>query len=265
MKKLSKLTIALLLASSAVFANTNKVYVTVNGEDITAQTIAVALKNPQVQFDVLPANVQKNILDQLVEKKLLEQHAVKDKKITSNKFFKDTLRDMKQSLAFQIWQQEEAKKVKISEDELKEYYEKSKIEFEASHILLEDEKSAKEVIATLKKSKNLKADFPKLAKEKSVGPSKVDGGSLGKFNYHMMVPEFSAATDKLKVGTISSKPVKSKFGYHVIYLQAKKSVPVLDFKQAKNQLRQQVGQKKLAAMMEEASAKLKSKAKIIYK
>jgi parvulin-like peptidyl-prolyl isomerase len=81
----------------------------------------------------------------------------------------------------------------------------------------------------------------------------------------MMVESFSEAANKLKPGTITKSPVKSKFGYHIIYLENKTIVPTLEFEKAKNQIRQQVGQKKLSQRMTQLSDKLKAKAKIIYK
>lgn len=59
------------------------------------------------------------------------------------------------------------------------------------------------------------ADFTALAKEHSDGPSARKGGDLGIFHAERMVKEFSDAAFKLKVGQVS-KPVKTKFGFHII-------------------------------------------------
>lgn len=59
------------------------------------------------------------------------------------------------------------------------------------------------------------ADFADLAKKHSDGPSKTKGGDLGVFPPGRMIPEFSAATQKLKIGQVSG-PVKTAFGYHII-------------------------------------------------
>ncbi|MFK7818024.1 MAG: peptidylprolyl isomerase [Planctomycetaceae bacterium] len=63
------------------------------------------------------------------------------------------------------------------------------------------------------------ADFAALAGKHSDGPSKVNGGDLGKFKPAQMVPAFSRATLKLKVGEVSG-PVESDFGYHIILRKA---------------------------------------------
>lgn len=57
--------------------------------------------------------------------------------------------------------------------------------------------------------------FEDLARELSECESASKGGDLGIFNSGSMVPEFERALSKMEVGEIS-KPVKSKFGYHII-------------------------------------------------
>lgn len=58
-------------------------------------------------------------------------------------------------------------------------------------------------------------DFAQLANERSEGPSASKGGELGIFTANRMVEEFSRAAFALKPGEVS-RPVKTKFGYHVI-------------------------------------------------
>lgn len=59
------------------------------------------------------------------------------------------------------------------------------------------------------------ADFAGIATDKSTGPSAAKGGDIGIFTADRMAEEFSAAAFAMKVGDIS-KPVKTKFGYHII-------------------------------------------------
>ena len=108
-----------------------------------------------------------------------------------------------------------------TDKEAKEYYDENPDlfaidEVEASHILVEDEKLAGEILDKLKGG----ADFAEMAKEHSIDGSAAQGGSLGTFGKGVMVPEFENAAFALKPGEISDL-VKSKFGYHIIKVTGK--------------------------------------------
>lgn len=98
----------------------------------------------------------------------------------------------------------------------KAYYEANKASFKvdevtASHILVKDEATAKEVQAKLKAGEK----FEDLAKQYSIDGSAANGGSLGTFGRGAMVKEFEDAAFALKPGEISDI-VKTQFGYHII-------------------------------------------------
>ncbi len=88
----------------------------------------------------------------------------------------------------------------------------------ASHILVDTEDEAKAVIDRINKGES----FEDLAKElsKDTG-SAANGGDLDYFEYVDMVQPFSEAAFNMEVGEVS-KPVESKFGYHVIKVTDKK-------------------------------------------
>ncbi len=83
----------------------------------------------------------------------------------------------------------------------------------AAHILVKTEAEALGVLYDVKHGK----DFGEVAREKSMCPSKKNGGDLGTFGRGQMVKEFEVAAFALKPGELS-KPVKSQFGWHVIKL-----------------------------------------------
>ncbi len=129
-------------------------------------------------------------------------------------------------------------------------------EVDARHILVESEEKAKEVFDKVNKGE----DFAKLAAEYSTDPgSKADGGKLGYFTKGMMVKEFEDAAFALKKGEVS-KPVKSKFGWHVIKVEDRRVKPLPTFDEVKgqivNSMVQQNGQR--------VATDLRSKAQIEY-
>lgn len=81
----------------------------------------------------------------------------------------------------------------------------------ASHILVEDEETAKD----LKTKIEAGASFEAMAKEHSSCPSKAQGGDLGWFGKGQMVKPFEDAAFATDTGKISA-PIKTQFGYHLI-------------------------------------------------
>lgn len=94
----------------------------------------------------------------------------------------------------------------------------------ARHILVADEQTAKDIIVRLQNGE----DFATLAKELSTDTgSGANGGDLGWFGAGAMVPEFETAAFALKnPGDITTEPVKSDFGYHIIQLIARQERPL---------------------------------------
>lgn len=77
-----------------------------------------------------------------------------------------------------------------------------------------------------------KKTFEQAAKESSEDPGSKDmGGELGVQMRTVFMPEFEAAVYKLKMGEVS-KPIRSKFGYHLIQLeQSGAAIPELERQQ----------------------------------
>src|SRR5699024_5511573 len=110
--------------------------------------------------------------------------------------------------------------VEISDEEIKEYYDRISEEVEAEHILVEDEELAKEIKDKLDNGE----DFEELAKEYSTDPgSAEEGGKLGVIPVGQFVPEFEDAVYTLDVDAISD-PVQSDHGYHIIKVTDKRDV-----------------------------------------
>jgi parvulin-like peptidyl-prolyl isomerase len=80
-----------------------------------------------------------------------------------------------------------------------------------------------------------------------------------------MVPEFSTASMKLKSGEFTKAPVKTQFGYHIIYLDDKKESSIESFDDVKNKLQQELSQKIFFDLIKAEATKLKEKSKIEYK
>lgn len=126
----------------------------------------------------------------------------------------------------------------------------TKEEARARHILLEKEADALDVIEALKNG----ADFAEVAKERSTGPSSVEGGDLGWFEAQQMVPEFSAAAFALEPGKFTEQPVKTQFGWHVILLEDTRSIGAPAFEQVKDQLAAELSRELITAKIKELTS-----------
>lgn len=267
-KKLVTSLIATLAISTASLSAQD--FGSVNGDKITKEDVAVVLRNPNINFEALPKKSKNKILDQVIEKKLLAGNALKSG-VDKESAYKTALVKLKKDLALEIWMQKEFKKMKASESEMKDFYGKNKAQFkvpstlEARHILTETEKDAKDVIKTLNSASKKKDKFIELAKTKSKGPSGPKGGYLGKFQENQMVPEFSKAAKALSKGKYSKTPVKTQFGYHVIYLEDKQAPSTMPYDKVKDKIKQVVLQEKFRKHIKSKSDALRSKANIVVK
>ena len=129
--------------------------------------------------------------------------------------------------------------IEPTEEELRSHFENDILAYEteeeirASHILVQDEETANQILEELA----LGQSFAELAKEYSTDTGTVDeGGDLGWFSRGQMVVEFEEAAFALEKGEIS-KPVKTDYGYHIIQLVDRQaaSTPILE--EVKDQVR----------------------------
>lgn len=224
-------------------AQMKEMYEAENGPEIWEQEIEPGLTFKQYLEDMV---LESMILDIVLEEEAIKAGiTVKDEEFndrfakyreyfTSDEEYNNFLKDsgmtedfLKQSLRtemlieqFLAIKSEDINKLEPSEAELKALYENKKAMFDmvkASHILVDDEKLAKEIKEKIDKGE----DFAKLAEEFSTCPSKEVGGDLGYFAKGEMVKEFSDLAFNMEIGQISD-PVKTKFGYHIIKLTGKK-------------------------------------------
>jgi len=249
-----------------------KDYGTVNGEAITDLEIEQTLGASGMSYDTLDKTMKKRVLDMVVDKKLLSQVAEKSG-IEKSEAYARELKSLKRDLALDMWMKKELKTLKegLTNEKLQKFYKANEKNFstpkklQARHILVKTEDEAKALIKELDAAKDKKAKFIELAKSKSTGPSGKDGGDLGWFELGRMVPEFSTAADKLKVGAYTKTPVKTQFGFHLIMLDGKKEASVKPFKEVEEQIRAQISGKEFADKMKAKTEELRKSAKIELK
>lgn len=235
--------VVVLLAGAATYKvwaeKNNGIAAIVNGEQITVAEIKEAYdENPQIKDQVPFDEFYSRALDVIVNGKLALQAATKANVQASAEYQKE-LAQMQEDLARKVYidQQVEAR---VTDEEVKKFYDEyvknfeSVKEIKAKHILVDTEDLAKEIIAKLGK----KAKFDDLAREYSK-----DQPDLGYFTEEMMVPEFSSVAFAMEKGTYSKEPVKTEFGYHVIFVEDIRDTKPLELSAIEPQIKNNLAQK----------------------
>lgn len=124
-------------------------------------------------------------------------------------------------------------------------------EYKASHILVDDKSLAEAIIAKLKASKNVAADFAAQAKQFSKDSTAAKGGDLGWFNAQTMVKPFADAVVAMDKGQFSEVPVETQFGYHVILLEDVRTPQLPQLAEVKDQVKQLVQRKRVRTYLEQ--------------
>jgi peptidyl-prolyl cis-trans isomerase C len=122
-----------------------------------------------------------------------------------------------------------------------------KTEYHARHILVASKEQAEQLIKKIQAG----AKFEDVAKANSTDGSKTNGGDLGWFTLARMVKPFGDAVKGLKKGEITTQPVQTQFGWHIIKLEDTRDVTPPPFEQVKTQLTNGVMQKKLQTYVDE--------------
>jgi peptidyl-prolyl cis-trans isomerase C len=211
----------------------------IDGIEVTQSDLNLAIDNLDPQLAQLPDDQKKlAALSTVIDAKVIAEKA-RAEKIEDTPEFKNRLEFIVDRELHNAYFKKHVVDT-ITDADIKTRYdaEVAKLppveEVRARHILVKTEDEAKTVIKELGDGK----DFAELAKAKSTDPNKSDGGDLGYFKKGMMVPEFEKAAFEMKKGDVSTAPVKTQFGFHVIKVEDKRTAPPPEFDQVKEQVKQ---------------------------
>jgi len=211
--------------------------VTVNGSKITASMLADYQRSRGHLQNISDKQQTEMLIEELINRELILQDAIKNG-VDKSPVVKKQMELVRKNVIAGAMLKNVTEASKITDDELRKEYDSRKNElvtheFNASHILVEKEDTAKEIINQLNKG----AKFAELAKKKSTGPSAASGGDIGWFKASEMDKPFSDAVESLKDGEYTKSPVKTQFGWHVILRQGSRDIPPPSFDQLKDQIR----------------------------
>jgi peptidyl-prolyl cis-trans isomerase C len=216
----------------------NPVVARVNDEAIHQSDVQLLFESLPEQYRQLPITfLQEQLIDHLIDRKLLAQ-AARAAGLPEDDEVKKRIAFHEDDVLQQIYLSRQIA-AGVTDERLRATYEnflagwKSEEEVHARHILVESEDEARAVIVELEAG----ADFAELAKDKSTGPTGPNGGDLDYFKQEQMVPEFSEAAFALQPGEITTEPVQSQFGWHVIKVEDRRESTPPTFEESEAQLR----------------------------
>lgn len=235
----------------------------VNGKAVPKARVDALIKTAVKPGQQVPPDLEQRARDVVVMQEIFTQEAER-RGLAASPDFKQQMELQRSRVLLELLRQDFEKKNPVTEAEAKAEYDKVKAEagsgteYHARHILVDKEEDAKAIIADIQKG----AKFEDLAKSKSKDPgSAQNGGDLDWASPSSYVPEFSDAMTKLKKGEMTTTPVKSQFGWHIIKLEDTREQKFPEFAEVKPQIEQRLQQQKLQKFQEE----LKAKAKTDYK
>lgn len=227
----------LLPAASADATNDDAVpaVARLNGKPVSAKQFALFLREKGVDPVGLKDQTERytGLLRELITMQLMAQDAV-SLGLDQDPVFKEEMAYARTKALLQAALRYRLADAAPNDEALMADYDKmtaenEALEYKAAHILVKTEEEAKELIAKASAGE----DFAELAKQHSTGPSGPRGGDLGWFADGRMVKPFSDAVKQMSKGDISSTPVKTQFGWHIIQLNDTRPAAVEAFDQFK--------------------------------
>jgi len=229
------LLISLPLGAASETKPTDKLAI-VNGKVITQQDYDDYFKRAKKAH--AHSTNPKILLDELIQHELLQQDALK-KKLDQHPEYISRLKEMKGRLLVAMAMHNYLLQNPLKEADLKQEYDqqvaqiKVPNEYQVRHILVKTEAEAETLMSELSNGKS----FGEIAKAKSIdSASAKEGGELGWMTDSQVEPNFGKALATLKKGQYTTKPVETKYGWHIIQLDDIRTVALPTFESVKDQL-----------------------------
>lgn len=264
----------------------------VNGEPITLGQVDIRLSEEEnLEEDAaLFTTLRKEVLDHLIDKRLLLQEAEKQGiEISSQEIsdhirsltdfyapqeFEDLLKD--KGLDRKRWESEMREDLlvsklvasftaglsEVSEEEIKAYYQENLQTFKTAEqvkirqIMVGSEEEAKKIRLSLLRG----APFDQLAAKTSASPDRLQGGEVGYFSRGQMPEAFDIAFD-VSVGDISPV-VSSPYGYHIFLVEDKRREKIPPLDEVQDSIRRVLTQERQDRLTAQWIKKLREQAEI---
>jgi parvulin-like peptidyl-prolyl isomerase len=209
-----------------------------------------AAQTHKVDYTTQSEEEQKKIQEELEQTKQLSKIIMDEVEEDVNYYI------ARNSLAINAWTQKFMMKEPVSEEEIKEAFEKEKPKalerVNLRNLLIKDDKKAQEVLAKLQAGKDtLVETFTQLVRSESEDPTtRIKDGRLGWLDTVKLDQNFQQQlAGKKKHDVIMFKP--NDFGWQIILIEDKEEERTASYEESKDYLEGLVRQNKLQAKIEE--------------
>jgi peptidyl-prolyl cis-trans isomerase C len=255
----SRLTVALVAGLLVQTGFAADPIATVNGVAISAERAKLLVTEQTARGVPDSKELQDAIREELIRRAVLE-HSARAKGIDKRPEIAAQVELGAQAVLLRAYLQDWVAANPVSDEEIRKEYEAIKTragnkEYHARHILVQTEEEARALITKLDGG----AKIQDLAKDSLDPGSKEQGGDLGWASPASFVPPFSAALVALQKGGHSKTPVKTDFGYHVIFLEDIRDLKAPAFEEVKPNLQQHLQQQKVEQHIRDLRAKAEGK------
>ncbi|MEW5924096.1 MAG: peptidylprolyl isomerase [Candidatus Zixiibacteriota bacterium] len=230
----------------------------VDGEKIYAQDIDDIFDRNREVFSSFDEELQwrKTILDSLVIQQLLIKEAYKKNIDESEEVNRIVLGNRDQFLLDILYMRQVSDQVDVTDEEIKDYYSKLEYKVRASHILVDNEDTAKMVIDSLQAGSSFENLAVKYSRDASAQRNR---GDLGYFIWGQMDPVFQEQVFKLNPGETSA-PFQTKYGWHIVKMVDRTPNELRGtYEKMYDQIRSAAENQKRSARLEEYRAELMKK------
>ena len=255
--------IALALGSLSAQADTQQPSaVTVNGVTISSALIEKIIEANVAQGAKDTPEMRQALKDELIAREVLAQESARlglDKTAQGL----EQMGLLRQNFLVELLLKDYAAKNPISDEAIHTEYErqakllgemKGVQQYKIGLILLSSETEARAVLASLRKG----GSFEKMAREKSIDPSKAAGGTLGWLLPNQILPVISTEIVKLSKGDLITAPIQTPAGWNVIKIEDKRAYKIPTLEESRNLVIQGLERQQRA----EYARKLRENAKV---
>lgn len=251
----------------------DKFIVQVNGEPIYLKDFLPLFKKKIAEYNAMKERwhtkkdsdkMKNEVLDTLINQKVIEQEVLKRDYFKNNKEIKKQLENYKMTLLVKAFKGRiVAPQISLSKKELENYYKEHKEDYlsPAQYDLRMIEVKSREAAEGIREELLVGADFPLLARKKSIAASAKKGGATGWVSERRLPEKIKKEVERLKPGGIT--PVIEKdIHYLIVQLKEKKQGQLIPFTEVEERVKKTLWSKKFNDFLNKYLKELRKISKI---